>query len=475
MPNASTPVAPGNSRITEPRVAHTLGFRLALWYIAIFLLSTVTVGGIAYGLLVRSLVERDHELIRVKLADYANRYVASGIGGVSEVVGAEQASGSDDRVFVRLIGRNAVVLLASMPAAWGAYDLGRLDGGEGWRAVPGMNAPVALEVAARRLPDGVILQVGRTTLERDRTLRQVRDVLGIALVAVIVLGLAGGAALTRSTLAPLRELLETLRTITRTGRFELRVPVSEGEDVLSELGHVSNALIARIETLVEGMRGALDTVAHDLRTPLARLRSKAETALLSDADPAAAREALADCVEEADRVALLLTTLMDISEAETGVMTLNKEAVDVDIVLTETLDLYEDVADQKGVTVSIGGAHGLHVLADRQRLRQVLANLLDNAVKYTPAGGQITIGAESAGTDVVISVRDTGPGIPSEHLPRIWDRLYRATGPSSEPGLGLGLSLVKAIVQAHGGRAEVESIVGAGSTFRVVLPASEQS
>jgi hypothetical protein len=153
--------------------------------------------------------------------------------------------------------------LASVPAAWGTYDLNQLGDGqtgvEGWQSVPARNAPVLLEVATRRLPGGVLLQVGRTTLERDRTLRQVRDLLGVLLGSVVVLGLIGGSAITWTTFAPLRHLLDTLREITRTGRFEARVPSDGGRDVLSELAQVSNQMLERIQTLVGGMRGALDS------------------------------------------------------------------------------------------------------------------------------------------------------------------------------------------------------------------------
>jgi signal transduction histidine kinase len=452
------------------RVAQTLGFRLALWYAAFFVLSTLAISVLAYRLLEQSLVDRDHELIRVKLADYASRYAATGFDGVSQAVAAEQASGGDDRVFVRLVGPNADVLLASLPASWGEYDLGRLDEGEGWRAVPAEDAPVALEVATRRLPGGLVLQVGRTTLERERTLRQVRDLMGALLASVVAFGLIGGGVLTWSTLRPLRHLLDTLREIARTGRFDKRVSAGDGRDVLSELARVSNALIARIETLVGGMRGSLDTVAHDLRTPIARLRSRAESALVADLDQDACREALADCVEEVERVASLLTTLMDISEAETGVMQLVRTPLDVAAVCAETVDLYEDVAEQKGVDLESGVPDGLVVLADRPRLRQVLANLVDNAVKYTPEGGHVGISAEAAGDEVVIHVADTGPGISAEDLPHIWDRLYRAGSATGARGLGLGLSLVKAVVEAHGGGAQVESRPGGGTTFRVRLP-----
>ena len=213
----------------------------------------------------------------MKLADYTNRYITTGLGGLSDAVGAEQASGGDDRVpssgsSDRTLRRPAG---ASMPPSWGAYDLGDLDGGEGWRSVPAHNQPVALEVVTRRLPGGVFLEVGRTTLEREHLLREVRGLLGWLLGLVVVLGLVGGFALTWSTLTPLRQLADTLGHITRTGQFEARVPVGPGRDVISELGRTSNDLLERIELLIRGMRDALDTVAHDLRTPVARLRSRA--------------------------------------------------------------------------------------------------------------------------------------------------------------------------------------------------------
>ena len=184
--------------------------------------------------------------------------------------------------------------------------------------------------------------------------------------------------------------------------------------------------------------------------------------MLGNADGDGSREALADVVEEADRVSSLLTTLMDISEAETGVMRLDRTAVDVAAVAAETVELYEDVAEQKGVTLSSEVPDGLLASADRPRLRQVLANIVDNAVKYTPSGGRVSITGRAAGDDVVIEVADTGIGVAPEHLQRIWDRLYRADGTGPERGLGLGLSLVKAVVEAHGGRAEVSSVPRAG-------------
>ena len=263
--------------------------------------------------------------------------------------------------------------------------------------------------------------------------------------------LAGGGLLTYGGLQPLRDLTGAVRTIVSTGRLGTRVPVRETGDPLDELGGLVNGMLDRIETLVDGMRGALDNVAHDLRTPLARLRSVAETGLRSE-DPEAAREALTRCLEECERVAATLTALMDISEAETGTLALGREMCRcrrwcaTPSISTATWprrraspSRHEIADDLRGPAIPPGCARCWPTSSTTPSSTRRLADACD--VDDDAGAGWMTF-----------ACRDTGIGIAPDEVPRVWERLYRGDRSRSERGLGLGLSLVRAIVEAHGGR-----------------------
>jgi signal transduction histidine kinase len=458
----------------------TLGLRLSVWYGAVFILSTVALVGTTYALLSSSLAQRDHDIIRATLREYASRYELGGLPALQRSVELEQRTGSEEQLFVRVIGPDADALFVRSPKAWGEYAVEELGEGGARRSSELHDRSAVLELASARLFDGTILQVGKTNEIRLALLRKFQIIVGLVSILTLVVGVGGGLVLTRSTLQPIYDLIEVVQGIIRTGRTETRVPErlrhraapagQPGGDAVDELSELFNTMLDRINGLMGAMGESIDNVAHDLRTPIARMRGLAERALQSG-DPAEQREALADCLEEADRILSILNTLMDISEAETGVLQLRREPVALRALLAEVVELYEDVADARKITVTLDPGAEVVVDGARDRLRQVFANLLDNAIKYSQEGGRVRITVANEGDSAVVAVADTGVGIAAEHLPRIWERLYRADPSRSERGLGLGLSLVKAFVIAHGGTVEARSEPGRGSTFVVRLPA----
>lgn len=454
-------------------IRRTLGLRLSVWYGAVFVISTVALVVLTYGLMASSLAQRDHDIIRATLREYASRYELGGLPAVQRAVELDQTTGDQERLFVRVLGPGADAVFARMPQGWSAFaqeNLGDTRPGVADGVVHDSRA--VLEVASARLPDGTILQVGKSNEIRLALLRTFRWIVGLVSLVALIVGVSGGLVLTRSTVQPIYDLIEVVQGIIRTGRTDTRVPArTERGDAVDELSGLFNTMLDRINALIAAMGQSIDNVAHDLRTPIARLRAMGERALQSG-EPAEQREALERSLEESERILSMLNTLMDISEAEAGALALKREPVSLRGLLAEAIELYEGVAEQKRIAVSLEAGEDVTVPGARDRLRQVFANLLDNAIKYTPAGGRVHVAVSRDAGAAVVRFSDTGVGIAADHLPKIWERLYRADPSRSERGLGLGLSLVKAYVTAHGGTVEAVSEPGRGSTFTVRLPTS---
>jgi signal transduction histidine kinase len=456
-----------------------LGLRLTR-YFGLLTLGALGLCALVYASVAAYLHDQDREAVRSALSTYAAAYQRGG----SEAVQADIATTRpDDDLFVHVRGAGGGDLLVHLPARWDeTFDLNRLSAAdpdtradaESWMTLPEEGDEEdgeVLEVATGALPDGARLTVGQNSEGRQDFLEQFRNTLAAMLVIVMVTGVAVGGFLSLRALRPLQDFLALLRAIIATGRLNARAPVTGRGDELDKLGLLFNTLLDRIQVLIIGMRNTLDHVAHDLRTPMTRLRGAAETALQGEASPAALREALAHCVEESDRIMAMLNTLMDISEAETGAMKLETGRVSVHDLVRQVMELYGDVAAEKEIAVTPNVSPALMLTADRNRMLQVLANLLDNALKYTPRGGHVSITGGLVAGQVVLTVTDTGIGIPMEELPKIWDRLFRGDKSRSQRGLGLGLSLVKAIVSAHRGAVGAENFGPQGARFTVSLPA----
>lgn len=456
------------------RLGLSFSLKLSFIYALFFVLGALGLLAGTYLIVDGWVAAKEREVLSARIQEYRAWYAEGGLAALKARF--EQASaGSRDISFLRVVGPRGGVLWVSLPpgekgpdpALWSRLDPSREDF---WLSLQGHDRKSVWTVASVHLGPKLVLQVGKNSTESHRVLQRLRSVFLWISLPVLLVGLAGGTLLAYRGLRPLRDLIHTVRQILETGRTDRRVPPRGGRGELAELVHLFNRMLERNDALLKGMRESLDNVAHDLRTPMTRLRGMAELALQRGEDPELCREALADCLEESERILSMLNALMDVAEAETGVMHLELEEVSLPQVLRSVAELYGMVAEDKGVELVVEVPDELTLVADRARLQQVVANLVDNALKYIGQGRRVELSARQEGGQVVITVRDDGQGIPSRELPRIFDRLYRGDRSRAQRGLGLGLSLVRAIVQAHGGRVEVQSTPGRGSTFRVFLP-----
>lgn len=469
-----------SSRPAFERTHRSVALRLSVWFATLFAVGFTAIFALLYWLLARSLEASEYEALQLRLRQYASIYELSGVRGLQQRVAEDSEAPNVRSLFIRLSGPRGDAVWGKIPPDWIEADVRRVtvpDGWGGWTAreqpinvlrVP-RDAERDLAVVSQLIDDNLLLQVGRSTDSRAVLLAPLRRTFIWVGGAVIVVGSLAGYLAARRATRPLLQVVETARRIVATGALDARVPAPARADDVAELVHHFNTVLDKNAALLKAMREALDNVAHDLRTPLTGLRGSAELALSQTTDPVA-RDALAESVERADEVLRLLRALMEISEAEAGMLRLERAPCDLAELARRAVDLYDEIAQAKGLTLNFIPSGPVPITGDGVRLRQVAANLVDNACKYTPAGGKIDVRVVTEGDRAVLTVSDNGPGVPESEQARIWERLYRGDKSRSEAGLGLGLSLVRAVVTAHGGEVAVRNAPGGGAVFEVRLP-----
>ena len=427
-------------------LGRSLAVRLGLWHAVLFGVGTALVFAAVYILLARALDAREREALEVRAAEYADAFETGGVPAVRDLLDRERQQPHVRSLLVRVFGPGGDVTFAKVPDDW-IEDDSQVLVPDGWGALQPRRVQTwrvprdeqrDLAVVSRGLPGGAVLQIARSTDNRTVLLAPLRRTMWLAGTAAVLLSAGGGAWLAWRAIKPVRAVAATAHRIVATGDLSARVEGTQRDDEVGELVRQFNTLLERNGSLLRAMR-----------------------------------EALADCIEETDRIQRLLETLLDISAAENGVLKLDREKVDVEALLRSVADLYLLAAEEKSIGLEVAAGAGVNVRADPTRLRQVLANLVDNAVKYTPAGGKVWLAGETRDGRVVITVRDTGPGVPAEEREKIWQRLYRGDHSRSQRGLGLGLSVVKALVEAHGGRVAVANHPEGGAVFTVELDRAE--
>lgn len=462
------------------RLRRNTAVRLTLRFATLFLLSAALLFVTVDFLLSKSQLEKDQLQISSFLESYQRLEDQAGLHKLELVIERDAPYFQRSEMRVAINNSQGKNLILVQPESWqGELMLSPASPDEMWQhgtlQDSLQNSATDLIFREVQLADGLSLSIGKSTALREAQLASYRGLVLLVMLPLLLLGLLLTAYMNWHTLRPLHDLIDTVRSI-QANQLKARVDIRNPDSELGELAQLFNDMLAQIQRLIDGMRHSLDSVAHDLRTPLSRMRLSLESALTKPNEQDL-KEALMDCAEESQQIEAMLRTLMDLSEAESGILKLHKSQLNPATLIEECLELYDYVAEEKSVRLnfenSFENTAEQNINADPIRLRQTLANLLDNAIKYTPEGGLITVQLSSNNQKLNISVIDSGIGIAEQDQSLIFDRLFRAQSCRGEPGMGLGLSLVKAIIEAHKGSIRVNSELGKGSCFSLTLPLTE--
>jgi signal transduction histidine kinase len=424
-----------------------------------------------YLYIARTLIDHDRTLVVAELRELSRHYSQEGLQSTEDLIKAKITFHRQHPFSVRIADGRNKTLGGYYPSPWTEFntrDLGDPEklSEDKWMRLNAISGDFYFEFAAVRLNDGNWMQVGMSSEIRDKILDRLQSTFYAVLGIMMTLGFIGGWLLARYTLHPIQNLITSVKAVAG-GKMNARVIVVGKGGELDELAIQYNKMLDKIEKLLIATKNSLDNVAHDIRTPITRLRINAEKVLQDPENMQDKNHALLSCLEETDRINVMLDTLLNISEVESGIMQIDLQLTNVVSLVENVVAAYLFVADEKDIRIDVVGDSSLQGWLDSSRMSQVLANLLDNAIKYTPNGGQVLIEISIDAPNLLILIQDSGIGILDEDLEKIWDRLYRGTQPGNQRGLGLGLSLARAIIEAHNGTIEASSVVGKGSTFKV--------
>lgn len=456
------------SFVANKRPDWRFSLRLALGVGGLFAIAVVVLYFSAGAMLERAFAHGEAALVLDRREDVRLAWQNAGEQTVVDLL-TELETTTGEQIAVRIEGSDRSILFdgstANAPEApWMELSFPAVGREKRVTEVGGWTA------TAMRLSSGETIRVARFSGALIEVRQTYRGLFATVVGPLLLAGILGGFIMVIVALRPLRRVVAVMRHIVQTGDWAARVAPPRAAGEMRNLTDAFNAVLDRQQRLTESLRQSLDCVAHDLRTPLTRLQVAVETGLAKTERASAVREALADSLEEVQRVQATLDTLLDVAEAEAGAMKLRWETIGAADLLAEVADLYEFAAEEKGARLELRVLKELEFTGDHVRLRRALANLVDNALKYLGTGRLVVLSAEMDGREVLLRVEDDGLGIDPEYLQRIWERLFRVDRSRSAPGMGLGLSLVKAIAEAHGGRAEVNSTLGRGSVFQLRLP-----
>ncbi|RJQ43801.1 MAG: HAMP domain-containing protein [Nitrospiraceae bacterium] len=458
------------------KIKNTLLFRLTILYAGLFSLSALLIFLFCYfKIYTVTMHDLDTELLN-EVQMYSSVLREEGLEDMKAGIAREGEKEDPEEVFYRVLTMKGEVLITTNLSSWGNVDisngLAELQGGEMdhvFHTLTGPGTDKKARMITAMIAPLLVLQIGETLEDAETYLLIFRNWFLVLLIFFVVLSSILGWFMAKRALLDMEDVTKTAFEISQ-GAYDRRVQVKDRFEEIRMLGGTFNTMLDRIQNLLKSLREVNANIAHDLRSPLTRIRGIAEMSLMNMKSADEYKVMAASTIEECDRLIEIVNTMLEITEIESGISKPRIEELDVVTLIRDACEIFHPTMLEKHIALSEDMPDKLTVKGDRKKLQRIISNLLDNAIKYTFAGGSVTVSAYVEEDRINIVVKDSGIGISEAELPHIFDRFYRCDRSRSRDGVGLGLSLVKAYTEAMKGTVSVLSAVNGGSRFSVTLP-----
>lgn len=459
-----------------PKIWHKLAFRLTLWYSIIFTVSLLGALFFIYFMITSALQKHIDQGLLDDVYEVSATLALARDVSPREALQIEAKTDGIDKIFLRLLSSEGDIIAESDVKYWRAAEINKkaldqIRAGEPhvFETQTVSTRPSHIRIIYGRIGAGGILQIGVPVEQEHRIISILKTIIAPLMIFLVMFSAVIGWFMANRALSGVGEVTKTALDISN-GAFDRRVQIKSKSDEIELLASAFNRMLDHVNDLMRGLKEVTDNIAHDLKTPITRMRVAAETALGKAGLDADEQDLAAGIVEECDNLLQMIDTMLMISKEESGILGKEIKQVDISRIIRDAFELFSPIAEEKGIQFENQSPDDVVLMGDFHGLQRMIINLMENALKYTPSGGKVTISLDFEKNRIRIALLDTGIGIAAEDLPHIFKRLYRCDRSRSQDGFGLGLSLALAVARAHGGDIHVESNPGRGSTFTAILP-----
>ncbi|MDM8536162.1 ATP-binding protein [Desulfobacterales bacterium HSG17] len=458
------------------KIFNTIAFKLTLWFTGIFTICSGVVFVLFYFLATQTIETQIDESLLENASKFSASIQRNGLMGARELAVLEAQAAGEKVIFFRLLYSSGEVFASSHMSYWKDVNIQEhalkkliITHKNFFETIAIPSTKKKARILYSFVAVNVILQTGIAMDYQTKFLSAFKKVFFAAMGFIIVFSAVSGWLLVAKALSGVKTITKTAQNITGSN-LEARVRTTGNKNELDQLVITFNSMLDRIEKLVKNIREMSDNIAHDLKSPITRIRGFAELALVHDENMDNYRTMAANTIEESDRLLDMINTMLLISRAEAGESDFQFKTTNLSSMVKNACDLFAPLAEDKNIELILDIQDNIFVIADIQMLQRAFSNLLDNAIKYTYENGQVCINTAVKNCEIIINVEDTGPGVDSAFFEKIFERFYRTEESRSSAGTGLGLSLARTIVRQHKGNISVFKRQNQGIGFKIILP-----